>query len=237
MAKSDLLKPERYNNLKARVKAEMLRRNKNGSVTSYGGAAYDYSVVPAKDGYVVSEHFEKLVTPLRAINRNGMPNADVVNRNVTDADMATMEAKLSAFESKPSNYHASSGTGDCMSACTGLCVTQCSGGCSGTCSGSCTGGCDTTCRGGCYTTCKGRCSARCANSCSGGCDGGCEGCGSGCESNCDPSCSLYCTARCGGCAGDCGDGAKRDAGGSCNYCGSGCQTQNGDGCTASVTYY
>lgn len=42
-----VVKAERFTSLKAMVKAEVLRRNRSGSVASYGGAAYDYSVQPA----------------------------------------------------------------------------------------------------------------------------------------------------------------------------------------------
>ena len=41
-----VLKSERLKTLKAKVKAEMLRRSKSGSVAAYGGADYDYSVAP-----------------------------------------------------------------------------------------------------------------------------------------------------------------------------------------------
>lgn len=58
----------RMNDLKARVKAECLRRAKSGSVTSYGGADYDYSITPSTGVIIKKEHKDKNATPLNAIN-------------------------------------------------------------------------------------------------------------------------------------------------------------------------
>ena len=44
------------NNLKASVKAEMLRRKYYGSVASYGSASYDYSTRPASGVSLLVEH-------------------------------------------------------------------------------------------------------------------------------------------------------------------------------------
>lgn len=57
--------------LKARVKAEMQRRSYYGSLTSYAGTAYDYTEVPANDKIIKTEHINKLVTPMNAINASG----------------------------------------------------------------------------------------------------------------------------------------------------------------------
>ena len=54
---------DRFNELKARVKAECQRRAYSGSVSSYGGTAYDYSVVPAAGVIVKEEHREKNSNP------------------------------------------------------------------------------------------------------------------------------------------------------------------------------
>jgi hypothetical protein len=46
------IEPTRYNNLKARIKAECQRRAYTGSVATYGGASYDYTTKPAKGGKI-----------------------------------------------------------------------------------------------------------------------------------------------------------------------------------------
>ena len=61
-----VLKAERFTTLKSKVKAEVLRRNKSGSVASYGGAAYDYKIQPAKGTVILQEHLDKLSVPLSA---------------------------------------------------------------------------------------------------------------------------------------------------------------------------
>ena len=63
-----LISPERFNNLKARVKAECQRRNASGSVASYGGSSYDYNTIPAKGTIIAAEHRDKIMQPLKAIN-------------------------------------------------------------------------------------------------------------------------------------------------------------------------
>ena len=58
---------ERIAELKARVKAECLRRCHIDSVESYGGEKYDFSRDPEKDNVAIEEHAEKILTPLNAI--------------------------------------------------------------------------------------------------------------------------------------------------------------------------
>lgn len=44
------------NALKARVKAEMLRRKYTGSLTGYAGSSYDYTNTPASGVKIAAEH-------------------------------------------------------------------------------------------------------------------------------------------------------------------------------------
>lgn len=172
--------------LKARVKAEMNRRCRSGSLTAYAGAAYDYSVVPANGVIVKPEHLNKLVVPINAISPSGY-----TEKAAGDAvpELATLDAKLAAHEAYPMRGSGS----DCASGCSGLCSSGCYNTCSG-CGGSCSydcSGCSGTCSGGCDTTCSG--------SCSGSCGGACWR--DGCTSNCTAACRMDCT---GGCKGNCG---------------------------------
>ena len=183
--------------LKARVKAEMKRRQYTGSLATYAGTAYDYSVTPTSGGVISAEHINKLVTPVNAITASGY-----TTKNAGDIvqELSSFDTKLKAHESQ-----ALYGATDCTSSCSGLCSTACSGTCSG-CSGcSGCGGCD--------------------NTCSGSCSGGCEGCGSGCNAGCAPSCAggcwndgctSSCTATCRTCAGVCGNGCGYNCGSNCS---------------------
>lgn len=254
MAKSDLIKPERYNSLKASVKAEMLRRNKNGSVESYGGVNYDYSTQPTSSVTINQEHYTKLIEPLRAVNPSGLPDANAVERVVSEDDIALMEAQLAVFKTKPNDYHEDTGTGDCAGACTGLCVTACSGTCIGTCTNECGVSCGTACNkacsdgctGSCGTACKKNCGTGCADSCGTTCNEACSNCSSSCGTSCDKGCADDCSTACGRagtcsakCAGGCEDGCGGCGGvcqngtGTCTNCGNVCQAGN---CSSGCSY-
>lgn len=183
--------------LKARVKAEMNRRCRSGSLTAYAGAAYDYSVVPANGVIVKPEHLNKLVIPINAISPSGY-----TEKAAGDAvpELATLDAKLAAHEAYPMRGSGS----DCASGCSGLCSSGCYNSCSGCggscsydcsgCSGTCTGDCEGTCSGGCSTSCGGACwrdgcTSNCTAACRMDCTGGCKGnCGSICSTNCRTTC-------------------------------------------------
>lgn len=194
-----------FKNLKAKVKAEALRRCKSGSVAEYGGAAYDYTEAPADGGAVKGEHLEKILEPMQAINPDGLPEYP---GELTEDGIETMETKAAAWAARSMTNR---GTSDCKSGCTGTCTTGCSTGCYG-CSG-CGGSCSSSCKeGDCYGQCSGcsGCGSGCANSCTGQCSG-CSGCGSGCASSC--------TGGCKGCSGTCSGTCS----GSCLYgCSTGC---------------
>lgn len=183
--------------LKARVKAEMNRRCRSGSLTAYAGTAYDYSVVPANGVIVKPEHLNKLVVPINAILPSGY-----TEKAAGDAvpELATLDAKLAAHEAYPMRGSGS----DCASGCSGLCSSGCYNSCSGCggscsydcsgCSGTCTGDCEGTCSGGCSTSCGGACwrdgcTSNCTAACRMDCTGGCKGnCGSICSTNCRTTC-------------------------------------------------
>ena len=51
------IEAERFAELKARVKAECLRRCHTGSVAEYGGEKYEYTNSPTEDHTVDVEHY------------------------------------------------------------------------------------------------------------------------------------------------------------------------------------
>ena len=191
-----LIDSARLNDIKARVKKECSRRNRTGSVASYAGASYDYTVVPADGVTILEEHYEKLAVPLNAINSTMQPDVDG-DRIISDAELDAMEAMLTQLEARA--YYDKSAT-DCSASCTGMCYS-----CTGTCSGGCSG-----CSG-----CSG-CGGACSNSCSGGCDSSCStSCGNdGCVGSCVISCHAGCTGSCGTtcsfCSGNCSGVSDRD---------------------------
>lgn len=208
-----VVKADRFTALKAKVKAEVSRRNKSGSVAAYGGAAYDYTVQPGAGKVLLAEHLDKLSVPLSAINADAVPGKTGA-RVVTEAELSAMETRVTAWSAR--SLTDTSGS-DCKNGCTGACYTGCSGGCTGCGSGCPTGcsgcgsGCPTgcsSCGGACSTSCSGcsGCGSGCASGCSGcgsGCPSGCSGCGSGCPNGCYNDCSGYCLNTCLGCSGGC----------------------------------
>ena len=188
LASKNVILASDFVSLKARVKAEMNRRCRSGSLTSYAGTSYDYSVTPASNGKILPEHLNKLTTPVNAISNCGI--SEKQSGDVIPA-LDDFNTKLSSHEAFPMS---GSGT-DCASGCSGLCSSGCWNSCSG-CGGSCSYDCS-----GCSGTCSGSCSA----SCSGGCDGSCGGAcwRDGCTSNCTAACRMDCTGGCSSCRGKC----------------------------------
>ena len=207
----DIITGKRLADLKAAVKAEMLRRCYTDSVAIYGGSDYDYQIPAQTDKIISKEHYEKNAVPLNAVISN-IPTDG--SRIVSEAEVANFETQISTL--KAIDVHATN-TG-CNTSCTGLCK--------GTCFDSCTGcgsGCASSCSGSCVGSCVGSCSAYCANSC----DGDCWSC-----SGCSGSCTGSCTGSCSGCAGSCTGGCYGACTGTCRGCTGSCQ-----GCTGTCTSY
>ena len=201
-----VVKADRFTALKAKVKAEMQRRNQSGSVAGYGGSSYDYAVAPAAGGVVRAEHRDKLVTPMRAVNSDVVPAS--VGSVVKESELANLETRVTAWSARSMTDQSGS---DCKAGCTGTCYTGCATGCSG-------------CGSGCPSSCSG---------CGSGCPNGCSGCGSGCPtgcSSCGGSCSTGCGDGCDGCSG-CGSGCAGGCSGCGNLCEGGCGSSCQDGCT------
>ena len=203
-----VVKADRFTALKAKVKAEMLRRSQSGSVASYGGSSYDYTVTPAAGKTVRKEHRDKLIEPMRAVNSDVVPTA---KGTIEEAELANLETRVAVWKARSITDQSGS---DCKAGCTGTCYTGCATGCSG-CGSGCPGGCS-GCGSGCPTSCSG-CGSGCPNGCS-SCPSGCSGC-SGCGSGCSGGCS--------GCGGVCSDGCP----GSC--VGSGCSDVCVNACSRS----
>lgn len=184
--------------LKARVKAEMQRRCRNGTLVAYAGTDYDYTVIPETGWQMLVEHVNKIVVPMNAITPSGMTERVVGDQAVA---MDVMDAKLTAYSAEPMQKNA---TSSCSGACSGLCVGGCwnsCSGCGGSCSHSCSGGCKNGC-GGCDDACQGStqqatcssckdgCTAYCGMSCWGTCSASWGGSGSSCTSaNCKGACT------------------------------------------------
>ena len=89
------IEAERFAELKARVKAECLRRCHTGSVAEYGGEKYEYTNSPTEDHTVDVEHYEKLALPLSKIHSEKVPSLDG-RRIVFDEDITVTDATLSS---------------------------------------------------------------------------------------------------------------------------------------------
>lgn len=191
---STIIGADRFNAIKARVKAECQRRAYNGSVSAYGGTDYDYTVAPETGKVIQKEHYEKLAVPLNAINSETFPDTHGA-RIVNDDELTTMEAKLTVYESRSKTDNSNN---DCAASCTGLCI-SCTGTCTGTCSTSCSGICENSCNNDCYGGCKGKCDTTCTSKCQDSCDVDCwTGCWDTCKDDCTGGCELYCEFNCSG---------------------------------------
>ena len=215
---------DRLTKLKAKVKAECLRRKYTGSVENYGSSTYDFSNNPTVGGVIRREYYDKNATPLNAINNTLVPKANITNtENVAlNDEIYNMDYQVSAWMTtdKTNKDHS-----DCANSCTGLCLS---------CTGSCTSGCSNTCRANCANDCTGVCGDGCTNSCR-GCGSGCSG---SCYGDCDGGCKGTCTVTCGyeGCSGVCQEGCKSNCSGTCTTrCGR-CGSNSCSGaCTTSST--
>lgn len=209
---------DRLTKLKAKVKAECLRRKYAGSVENYGSSTYDFSNNPTVGGVIKREYYDKNATPLNAINNNLVPKANITNaENVAlNDEIYNMDYQVSAWMTtdKTNKDHS-----DCANSCTGLCLSctgSCSSGCSNTCRANCANDCTGVCGDGCTNSCRG-CGSGCSGSCYGDCDGGCkgtcsvtcgyEGCSGVCQEGCKSNCSGTCTTRCGRCGSNSCSGA------------------------------
>lgn len=216
MASDRQVKAIEFESLKEKVKAEMLRRNGYGPLTSYGSSLYDYLVAAQSNNPLKLEHMAKNHTPLTQISPLDLPSD--IDPILHEAEMKQLEAKVVAAASMPMN----SPINDCSAMCSGLCVTTCSGFCKETCTGTCEGGCKETCKGLCKETCLGGCD----NTCKGGCTGDCgTSCAKGCGTNCTGGCSDTCGVDC---ISDCTKGCTPCT--SCRGCGANCVGECGSGC-------
>ena len=80
---------DRLTKLKAKVKAECLRRKYTDSVENYGSSTYDFSNNPTVGGVIKREYYDKNATPLNAINNSLVPKA-----NITDAENVALNNEI-----------------------------------------------------------------------------------------------------------------------------------------------
>lgn len=165
--------------IKARVKAEMLRRSHDGSLKKYAGEEYDYSVAPTPGGQLLPEHFNKIIEPLNAVKPTGFETVSSGDQAMSIKDIETALSEMEKFPMSGS----SSGRTDCQGSCSGLCYSHCWNSCSG-------------CGYSCSTDCSGDCSDACNLNCAGSC-GACSGCDSNCWGGCSGSCWGYQTGGSG----------------------------------------
>ena len=160
--------------LKAKVKAEVLRRSQSGSVSSYGGSSYDYNStdIPTSNRPLQASAYNKIIEPAKSIGDLGTHNT--LSSNQVIKALGDVNSKVTTWAARNLEDRTST---DCRSGCTGTCYTGCNTGCYTGCT-SCTS--CTSCTG--CTNCTG-CGSGCPSGC-GGCGDACTGCGSGCPSSC-----------------------------------------------------
>jgi hypothetical protein len=160
--------------LKSKIKAEMTRRNGFGSLSTYGGSAYDFTVQPAAGGKILPEHGQKTIDLLLQIKdysglklvKEDDPIPDAFNSNlITEVEKLAAETKTGQSAKTVANLfptakvETSSCRGDCTGLCVGTCISNCNGctSCTATCGTGCASGCNSSCNTGCYTGCNTGC--------------------------------------------------------------------------------
>lgn len=167
--------------IKAALKAELLRRDGNGSVAQFGDSAYDFSHNPYIGEKIRPEYGQKTIDLLLKIEDYKdlrLVKVDDPIPKAFNSELLTEIARLAAEQKTGesaktvANLYPSRKpeTSSCRSVCTGLCVGTCASKCNG-CT-SCTAACGTGCASGCNTACKGGCNTGCNTGCSTTCTGG-----------------------------------------------------------------
>ena len=163
-----MITAEQVIELKAKIKAEMLRRNGHGSLATYGDSTYDFTTNPVIGELIKAEHGQKTVDLLLKIEDYGdltLSEQDSVIPSSFSEELITEIERLANETKTGLDTEISSCRGDC----TGLCVASCIGFCNG-CTG-CTASCGTGCASGCYSNCTGSCNADCTSGCFSACTG------------------------------------------------------------------
>ena len=174
----NVIKVERFIELKTKVKNECLRRKYVGPVDEYGGSDWDFSPTPEADNIIDEDYYRKISIPLRKINWQNAPNGPF-EREINDADLLTFEANVTAFMGREITDNVT--PTDCSYSCTGTCTTSCTGGCGNGCTGQCTSSCWE--EGAACSSCSG-CSNECVGDCSKGCGYECSSDGAACGNEC-----------------------------------------------------
>lgn len=162
---------DKLNEIKAKVKAEMKRRNAtehDASLNEYAGSSWDFS---SKTDVITDEHIQKIIDPLLEVN-------DFLYDNSFRSGKSGLEQtlyKAEKFVDSIATINKTDSNSGCRGNCAGLCAGSCSGGCTG------------------CTNCTGGCSTACSKACSSDCGGGCSGCSGGCSSGCSSTCGSGCT--------------------------------------------
>lgn len=151
---------EQINELKSKIKAEMLRRNGHGSLESYGDSSYDFDVIPVTGEKVLVEHGKKTVDLLLKIEDYEGLYSSVQNERIPTSfneELLTEIERLAQEKKTGLTSETSSCRGDCTGLCVGSCHGLCNGcsGCSATCGTGCASGCNSACTGGCLSACTG----------------------------------------------------------------------------------
>jgi hypothetical protein len=219
LKRDNIPNPQEFINLKAEVKAEMLKRNGYGDLSTYGSSTYDYTIQPSKDAIPRLEHYSKIRDVITQINPSRVGQGEKKTDEITP-EMVILEANVASFKAQP---RSATSNNDCASMCSGVCVSQCTTTCSGSCGTSCdSNGCTNTCSADGCTGCS-SCSGSCTDTCA---QNGCTNC-TGCSGTCSNACAQNGCTNCTGCSGTCTNTCSQDG---CTNC-SGCSGQCGGNCT------
>ena len=124
--------------LKQAVKTEMARRSGNGSLASFSGADWEFTIQPESGGRVLAEHGKKVINPLLEVADipglllvEGITPGGETPSGAGDPIPAAFDG---ALLDKVANYGTegmTASSSSCRGACSGLCAATCTSTCSG----------------------------------------------------------------------------------------------------------
>lgn len=145
-----MLTVEQILEIKAKLKAEMLRRGLNnstasfGSLSEYAGSDYDFTNIPTENTHLTKDQGEKTINILyRVEDQKGCDYVIDDSRSPSDNNFEALNTYIDTLAAEDIEAMHTS----CRGACSGLCFGSCIGLCNG-----CSGKCDTGCVG-CVATC------------------------------------------------------------------------------------
>lgn len=201
--------PEKVQEIKKKIKAELERRKNNDTNIPVYIEALDINtpIIPENRENNYQNDKLNLIQPKDVLDLYSSAKYIINDTEINTPQQFNLIENLSLLLERINSEidRPFTDAGNCRVNCAGLCretcLTECTTGCGNDCKDTCKDSCKGGCKGGCGSGCSGGCSGctgGCSSSCKGACKDGCGGCG-----HCGDTCTGSCRGRCEGtCKGD-----------------------------------